>query len=156
MWLVFMKWLSKNLDDLLSFIEISARNEINHNGIGSDDGFSERLRLSLRVENLDLLVGRWYHSCVFLDHGSGELVALFAGLEGLMIVSHALKESVSDQRVDSRQEDSLAILGFDKRNARLGKLGRLAVKLGGNLHFSSIRLSIERLVYSNSRCALHF
>ena len=37
---------------------------------------------------------------------------LLAGAEGHMVVTHLLEEGVADQAVDTRDEDSLALLGF--------------------------------------------
>ena len=44
---------------------------------------------------------------------------LLAGAEGHMVVTHLLEEGVADQAVDTRDEDSLALLG-------LGQLDRVA------------------------------
>ena len=106
--LVLMKRLSEDLDNLLSLVKVGATDQVNDNMVSTDHRLAKGLGLFLVINDLDQLVRGRNDGCILLDHSACEFVALFAVTDSLVIVSHALEQGVSDQTVDSREEDSLA------------------------------------------------
>ena len=106
--LVLMERLAKNLNDLLSLVEVSTADKINDDRVCAADALAKSLRLALTIDNLDLLVRGWDCAGILLDKRTRELVGFLAITYGLMVVTHLLEESVSDQTVDARDEDALS------------------------------------------------
>ena len=57
MGLVLMKRLSQDLNYLLSFVQISATDQINDNVVGTQDCLTKGLWLAVALNDLDLFVG---------------------------------------------------------------------------------------------------
>ena len=52
-----MKWLSQDLNYLLSLVEISAADQVNDDVVGAQDCLTEGLGLAVALNDLDLFVG---------------------------------------------------------------------------------------------------
>ena len=65
--LMLMKRLSQNLNNLLSFFEISAADQVDHYVLSSTDALAESLGLALTIDDLDLLIRGWYIGSITLD-----------------------------------------------------------------------------------------
>ena len=143
--LMLVQWLSEDLNDLLSLVKISAADQVNDDLVGADDAFAEGLGLALAIEELDLLVGRGHSVHVLLDHCSIELVALLAGLQSSMVVTHLLEKGVADQTVHTRDEDTLAVWVRDlgaRLVAALTWFWLLGLGIGSQLRGGAVSLGL--------------
>ena len=62
--------LSQDLDNLLSLIEVSTAEKVDHDTVSAEDALAECLWLASGIQDLDLLVRRWDDVRILLDHGS--------------------------------------------------------------------------------------
>ena len=123
------------MNDLFGFVEVRTTNEVNNDAISADDRLSKGLGLALTVNNLDLIVRRRDSCFVGLDNSARELVGLLALAQGRMVVTHLLEKSVPNETVDSRDEDTFALLRLDNlcydADRRCYDLGLLSQFVGG-------------------------
>ena len=123
-----MQWLPQDLDYLFGFVQVCPAQKINDDAVSAEQSLAESLGLALTVKQLDLLVGRRDNVGVPLDHRSTELVRFFASPQRCMVVTHHLEQGMTDQAIDARDKNPLALLDL-----RHGNLGRNCDSLPGLL-----------------------
>ena len=136
---------AKDLNNFLSLVEIRPTEQVHDDAVSSDQALAEGLGLALAIEELDLLVGRGHSVHVLLDHCSIELVALLAGLQSSMVVTHLLEKGVADQTVHPRDEDTLAVWVRDlgaRLVAALTRFWLLSLGIGSQLRGGAVSLGL--------------
>ena len=99
--LMLVERLSKNLNNFLSLVKVSAAHQVNDDAVSADDSLAKSLWLALTVQDLDLLIRAWDSVSISQDHGSRELVRFLAVTQSKMVVSHLLEDCVSNKTVDA-------------------------------------------------------
>jgi len=107
---VLVERLAKNLNDLLSLIKVGSTHQVDDDGVCAANALAERLGLTLTVDDLNLLVRGRNGRGILLDEGTRELVGFLTVTYSLMIVTHFLEESVSNETVDAGDENTLTSL----------------------------------------------
>lgn len=105
----FVDWLSQDLDDLLSLLEISSTEQVDDDSVASEHTLGECLGLLLDVEHNDGRAWHWYCLLIPLNDCAHELVRLLLLADNEMVVTHLLEEAVADETVHTSDESALAL-----------------------------------------------
>ena len=106
----FVDRLSQDLDNLLSFFKISATQQVDDNLIAPQYTLSECLWLLLDVKHGDGRAGDWDCAFILLNECTHEFVRLLCLVDDKVIVTHLLEETMSDETVDSGDEDTFVLI----------------------------------------------